>query len=101
MQDLDATVLASAPVYVSLPTTDLVRARSFYETRPPSRAEHTAAFFVVDDFDQSIAELRARGLALHDYDLPHMKTQNGVLVPSNAGRRAWVPRPGRQRTRPV
>jgi catechol 2,3-dioxygenase-like lactoylglutathione lyase family enzyme len=119
-------MLANAPVYVSLPTTDLVRARYFYETtlglpiaavggpepgnpdlrgrvvyragggtmlslyeRPPSRAEHTAAFFVVDDFDQTIAELRARGLVLQDYDLPHIKTQDGVLGPSNAGRRAW------------
>ena len=61
---------------------------SLYE-RPPSRAEHTAAFFVVDEFDQTIAELRERGLALQDYDLPHIKTQDGVLVPPNAGRRAW------------
>jgi hypothetical protein len=28
-------------------------------------------------------------LALQDYDLPHIRTQDGVLVPSNAGRRAW------------
>jgi catechol 2,3-dioxygenase-like lactoylglutathione lyase family enzyme len=93
-------MLANAPVYVSLPTTDLPRARHFYETvlglpvqavggpepgnpdlrgrvvyragagtllsiyeRPVSPAEHTAAFFVVDDFDQTLVELRSRGLA--------------------------------------
>jgi catechol 2,3-dioxygenase-like lactoylglutathione lyase family enzyme len=119
-------MLANAPVYVSLPTTDLPRARHFYETvlglpvlavggpepgnpdlrgravymagagtllslyeRPISPAEHTAAFFVVDDFDQTLVELRSRGLALADYDLPHVKTQDGVLSPANAGRRAW------------
>jgi catechol 2,3-dioxygenase-like lactoylglutathione lyase family enzyme len=61
---------------------------SLYE-RPISPAEHTAAFFVVDDFDQTLVELRSRGLALADYDLPHIKTQDGVLSPANAGRRAW------------
>jgi predicted enzyme related to lactoylglutathione lyase len=65
---------------------------SLYE-RPPSHAEHTAAFFVVDDFDRTIAELRARGLALQDYDIAHIKTQNGVFGPSNAGRRAWFDDP--------
>jgi hypothetical protein len=54
-----------------------------------SPAEHTAAFFVVDDFDQTLVGLRSRGLALADYDLPHVKTQDGVLSPANAGRRAW------------
>jgi catechol 2,3-dioxygenase-like lactoylglutathione lyase family enzyme len=119
-------MLANAPVYVSLPTTDLIRARRFYEStlglpiaalggpepgnpdlrgrvvyragagtmlsvyeRPLSRAEHTAAFFVIDDFDRTIAELRARGLVLQDYDLRHIKTEGGVLTPANAGRRAW------------
>lgn len=64
---------------------------SVYE-RPLSRSEHTAAFFVIDDFDEIIAELRARGLALQDYELPHIQTEDGVLVPSNAGRRACRPR---------
>lgn len=36
------------------------------------------AFFVVDDFDQTLAELRSRGLALVDYDLAHVTTQDGV-----------------------
>jgi predicted enzyme related to lactoylglutathione lyase len=123
---MGAVMLANAPVYVSLPTTDLPRARHFYETvlglpvqavggpesgnpdlrgrvvyragagtmlsiyeRQISPAEHTAAFFVVDDFHQTLAELRSRGLALVDYDLPHVTTQDGVLAPANAGRRAW------------
>jgi predicted enzyme related to lactoylglutathione lyase len=119
-------MLANVPVYVSLPTTDLARARRFYETvlglpveavggpepgnpdlrgrvvyragagtmlsiyeRPSSAAEHTAAFFAIDDFDHILAELRSRGLALADYDLPHIKTRNGVLAPPNAARRTW------------
>jgi predicted enzyme related to lactoylglutathione lyase len=123
-------MLANAPVYVSLPTTDLPRARRFDEQtlglpveavggpepgnpqlrgrvvyragggtmlslyeRPPSRAEHTAAFFVVNDFDRTIVDLRARGLTLQDYDLPHVKTQDGVLVSPNTGRRAWFEDP--------
>jgi hypothetical protein len=61
--------------------------------RPPSPAEHTAAFFVVEDFDRTLAALRARGLVLRDYGLPHVKTENGVLVSPNVGRRAWFEDP--------
>jgi hypothetical protein len=53
----------------------------------------TAAFFVVDDFDQTLAELHGRGLVLQDYDLPHVKTKDGVLVSSNVGQQAWLQNP--------
>jgi hypothetical protein len=57
------------------------------------RTHNWTGFFIVDDFDRTIAELRARGLALQDYDLPYIKTDNGVLVSPNAGRRAWFLEP--------
>jgi hypothetical protein len=53
----------------------------------------TAAFFVIDDFDQTLAELRGRGLVLQDYDLPHVKTKDGVLVSPTVGQRAWFQDP--------
>jgi len=114
-------MLANAPVYPSLPTTDLGRARRFYEEtlglpveyegpgevryragggamlflyeRPPSRAEHTVAVFVVDDFDRTIAGLRERGISLQDYDKPDLKTEAGVFTGPDGGRAAWFEDP--------
>ena len=115
-------MLANAPVYASLPTTDLARSRGFYEhtlglkvepeeeegamtfragggtvllvyQRPPSRAEHTVAFFVVDDFDRTFAGLRERGVVFEEYDMPELKTENGVARRSDGKRVAWFKDP--------
>ncbi len=115
-------MLANAPVYASLPTTDLARSRGFYEhtlglkaepeeeegaltfragggtvllvyQRPPSRAEHTVAFFVVDDFDRVFAGLRERGVVFEEYDMPELTTENGVARRSDGKRIAWFKDP--------
>ena len=115
-------MLANAPVYASLPTTDLARARGFYEhtlglkaepeeeegamtfragggtvllvyQRPPSPAEHTLAFFVVDDFDRTFAGLRERGVVFEEYDMPELKTEDGVAARSDGKRVAWFKDP--------
>jgi catechol 2,3-dioxygenase-like lactoylglutathione lyase family enzyme len=115
-------MLANAPVYASLPTTDLARSRGFYEhtlglkvepeeeegaltfragggtlllvyQRPPSRAEHTVAFFVVEDFDRAFSGLRERGVVFEDYDMPELKTENGVATSPDGKRVAWFKDP--------
>lgn len=50
----------------------------------------TAARLVADDFDQSIAELRERGVVFEDYDLgPEFRTVDGILVSPDGEKTAW------------
>jgi catechol 2,3-dioxygenase-like lactoylglutathione lyase family enzyme len=100
------TEVARATVSARLPAADLVRAEEFYgkvlglspaERRPgglhyrsPSgtfslfsstgraSGDHTQLTFTVDDIERATAELRRRGVALHDIDQPGMRTMNGV-----------------------
>ena len=41
-------------------------------------ATHTAAAFVVDDVTAVVRELRGRGVTFEDYDLPGLKTVDGI-----------------------
>ena len=100
-----------------LPVVDMSRARAFYEqtlglpsprVRPsgearfevnglsfalypratPTRADHTALSFEVGDLTSEMRTLRARGVRFEDYDLPGLKTEQGVCV-LGAERAAW------------
>jgi catechol 2,3-dioxygenase-like lactoylglutathione lyase family enzyme len=113
IHDLRATAM--------LPATDMARARKFYEetlglpqarVRPngearylaggtefalyprsaPTRADHTALSFEVKDLAGEMKTLRARGVRFEDYDLPGLKTQNGVCV-LGSERAAWFKDP--------
>jgi catechol 2,3-dioxygenase-like lactoylglutathione lyase family enzyme len=93
-------------VATRIPVQDLERARSFYaekldlrpsEERPgglryrcgsgwfalftssgaPS-GDHTQMGWEVDDIEATVAELRRRGVVFEEYDLPGLKTVNGV-----------------------
>jgi hypothetical protein len=57
---------------------------------PLNPAEHhTVAHFVVDDVHAAVRELRERGVVFDEYDLPELKTQDGVA--KVAGRDfAWM-----------
>lgn len=90
-----------------LPVVDLERARNFYSQvlglseigavagnilyraaqdgtvelvphEQPTRAEHTALSFEVDDVERAVRELEERGVAFEEYDLPGLKTENKV-----------------------
>jgi catechol 2,3-dioxygenase-like lactoylglutathione lyase family enzyme len=51
-------------------------------------AQNTVAGFRVDDLEREMEELRSRGITFEEYDMPGMKTENGVMsFPS--GRGAW------------
>ena len=57
------------------------------------KSDDTAATFEVDDLAKEMAELRKKGVKFEDYDLPGVKTVDGV---ANMGghRAAWFKDPG-------
>ncbi len=102
-------MLSDAPVAPALPASDLDRAKAFYEkTLELSVVEEnpgavtfacgdgtvllvypsefagtnkaTAAGFRVADLEAVMARLRDRGVVFEDYDLPGLKTVDGVAI---------------------
>lgn len=101
------TRLSTAPLVAVVPATDLARAEKFYgETLglelerdpniPQFRARAgegcwmlvyettstagtaTQAGFMVDDLDATVAELRDHGVKFEEYDMPGLRTVNGI-----------------------
>jgi catechol 2,3-dioxygenase-like lactoylglutathione lyase family enzyme len=102
-------MLSRFPVYAVLPSSDLGRARDWYEEKMgmlPTKeepgglwyecadgtwfvvamssfagtAQNTAASFQVVDIESVIGDLRHRGVVFEEYDLPGMKTENGLFT---------------------
>lgn len=111
-------MLANALVCANVPTTDLQRARRFYgETRglkaaradaergvyfqagggtmlnlyerPHSTAEHSVATFLVENLEEVMSDLRSRGVSFEEYDLPDLKTENGVYNDQSGFKASW------------
>jgi predicted enzyme related to lactoylglutathione lyase len=111
------TRLSTAPVSVVLPAVDIERAKRFYgETlgldiesgqapgyftvhagsgtsilvyeREGTKAEHTVAGFTVADVVATVRELRERGVVFEEYDMPGLKTVEGVAQ-QGPGKSAW------------
>ena len=114
-------MLQKSPMYAYIPVRDVERARQFYEQKLGFKpreevaggvvyefGEHTAcfldptpnagtskasqAFWQVQDVAREMAELKARGVKFEDYDLPGMKTRDGVLEAGGA-KTAWFKDP--------
>jgi catechol 2,3-dioxygenase-like lactoylglutathione lyase family enzyme len=110
-------MLSGTKVTAMLPVVDMPRARRFYEEtlqlpKPrvrsngealfevagerfalypratPTRADHTALSFEVDDLEGEMKTLRARGVRFEDYDVPGLKTRDGVADRGDE-RAAW------------
>jgi catechol 2,3-dioxygenase-like lactoylglutathione lyase family enzyme len=110
-------MLQDAPMFAYIPAKDVNRARKFYEEKlgfRPRREEaggvvyefgdHTAcflyptpnagtsrasqAFWQVDDVAREVSELKARGVKFEEYDMPGMKTENGIATAGGA-KAAW------------
>ena len=110
-------MLQRSPMYAYIPAKDVARARQFYEQKlgfQPKQetaggvvyefAEHTAcflyptpnagtskasqAFWEVDDVEREVAELKARGVTFEEYDVPGLKTVNGIVTAGGA-KTAW------------
>jgi predicted enzyme related to lactoylglutathione lyase len=110
-------MLKNSPVVPYIPAKDIARARRFYEEKVglvareeiaggvvyecagqswiflyPSGGAGTSqasqAFWQVEDLDREVAELKARGVVFEDYDMPGLKTANGIAT-FHTSKAAW------------
>lgn len=110
-------MLQRSPLYAYLPAKDVARAREFYEKKlgfvpkrqiaggvvyefggqtacflyqTPNAGTNTAsqAFWVVEDVEGEVAELQDRGVRFEEYDMPGLKTVNGIASAGGA-KTAW------------
>jgi len=110
-------MLQSSPMYAYIPATDVARARRFYEekvrlkpgreiaggvvyefaggtacflypTRNAGTNRASQAFWQVEDIDREVADLKSRVVTFEEYDVPGMKTHNGIATAGGA-RSAW------------
>ncbi|KJK57521.1 VOC family protein [Saccharothrix sp. ST-888] len=109
-------MLTDAPVYAVIPAVDLARATAFYRDalglkpavesaeevrfesggtrfsvyRTPNggKAAHTLASWKVTGLDAEMADLRSRGVVFEEYDMPGLKTVDGVAE-AEGMRCAW------------
>jgi hypothetical protein len=110
-------MLKAAPLYPSIPVSDLERARKFYEVKlalgpgqpagpglsfscgfgtalfiypSPGAGTNQAscAFWKVGDIDAVVAWLKSRGVVFEEYDMSGMKTANGIFE-GGAAKAAW------------
>jgi predicted enzyme related to lactoylglutathione lyase len=56
--------------------------------RGPSKADHTVATFEVSDIEEEVNMLRGKGVNFEDYDMPEIKTQNGIATQGSI-KAAW------------
>ena len=67
---------------------DSGQAFEIYETSNAGTAKNTQMGWVTDDLDSEMTRLRARGVVFEDYDIPGMKTVNGVAA-TDEMKSAW------------
>jgi catechol 2,3-dioxygenase-like lactoylglutathione lyase family enzyme len=63
-----------------------------YESKTAGQSRHTLASFVVDDACSVVDALKAKGVTFEKYDMPGMKTKDGV-APIGDTRAAWLKDP--------
>src|SRR5688500_7670624 len=110
-------MLKDFPVIPYIPATDIARARRFYEDKVrlvpkqeiaggvvyecgkgswiflyesvgAGTSKASQAFWQVEDVDAEVAALRANGVVFEEYDLPGMKTVDGIAT-GGGSRVAW------------
>ena len=59
-----------------------------YETSNAGTSKNTQMLWMTDDLDAEMARLRKRGVIFEDYDIPGLKTENGVATMSDS-KSAW------------
>ena len=62
---------------------------SIYPTPNPSRGGHTQMGIRVPDAEAAVKELRSRGVTFEEYDMPGLKTVDGVADLGNGSRGGW------------
>lgn len=63
-----------------------------YESATAGQARHTLASFVVDDVRSVVDALKGNGVVFEEYDMPGMKTEDGVATIDDT-RAAWLKDP--------
>ena len=110
-------MLQKSPMFAYLPVKDLRRARQFYEEKlgfSPKRelgggvvyefaggtgcfvyptpnagtSRASQAFWQVADVEREVAELKSKGVVFEEYDMPGLKTKNGIATAGGA-KSAW------------
>lgn len=56
--------------------------------RDQTKADHTVASFMVDDIENEVNHLKKRGVVFEEYDLPNIKTVDGIAS-SGDYKSAW------------
>lgn len=56
--------------------------------RGPSKADHTVATFEVSKIEEEVNALREKGIIFEEYDMPEIKTQNGIATQGSV-KAAW------------
>jgi catechol 2,3-dioxygenase-like lactoylglutathione lyase family enzyme len=65
---------------------------SLYPTQFAGTAQHTLGGFVVGDVEAAVEDLRAKGVTFEEYDMPGLKTVNGIAE-LEGERGAWFKDP--------
>jgi catechol-2,3-dioxygenase len=110
-------MLKNAPVVPYIPASNLARARTFYEEKVglvpreeiaggvvyecgdrswiflyhsggAGTSKASQAFWQVKDVEAEVAELKALGVTFEEYDMPGLKTVNGIATTGN-NKAAW------------
>ena len=63
-----------------------------YESVGAGQSRHTLVGFQVDDVEGTVAELRSNGVVFEEYDLPNLKTVDGVAE-LHGSKGAWFKDP--------
>jgi catechol 2,3-dioxygenase-like lactoylglutathione lyase family enzyme len=60
-----------------------------YKRPRRSKAEHTIATFTVDNLEETMGELRERGISFEQYDMPGLKTDKRGIAEADGMKAAW------------
>lgn len=60
-----------------------------YEREGGTKADHTAAGWLVEDIEQAVEELQRRGVEFEQYDLPGLKTDERCIAELGGAKSAW------------
>ena len=110
-------MLKDAPIVPYIPARDVARARAFYEntvgltpreevaggvvyecgahtwiflypTGGAGTSHASQAFWQVKDVEAEVADLKSRGVVFEEYDMPGLKTVNGIMS-AGGNKAAW------------
>jgi catechol 2,3-dioxygenase-like lactoylglutathione lyase family enzyme len=63
-----------------------------YERPTPPTCDTTAMILLVDDIESAMSDVRSHGVVFEEYDLPYLKTTNGVAV-QGSSKASWFKDP--------